>query len=70
MQLAQGYMLSTNYSLAEIAVLCGMADWAHLTRSFRHTFGDLAQHDISNFQLHRIDWNDGAQLAGHNASDL
>jgi AraC family transcriptional regulator len=40
MQLARNYMLSTDYSLAEIALLCGMSDQSHFTRNFQRTFGE------------------------------
>jgi AraC family transcriptional regulator len=37
---AQGLMLSTNASLGEIALDCGMADQSHLTRLFRRIVGE------------------------------
>jgi AraC family transcriptional regulator len=38
-ELAQGLMLSTNASLSEIALSCGMSDQSHFTRSFRRIVG-------------------------------
>lgn len=37
---AQGLMLSTNASLSEIALDCGLADQSHLTRLFRRIAGE------------------------------
>jgi transcriptional regulator GlxA family with amidase domain len=37
---AQGLMLSTDRTLAEIAAECGLADQAHFTRLFRKVVGD------------------------------
>lgn len=37
---AQGLMLSTQAPLSEIAVECGLADQAHLTRLFRRAVGE------------------------------
>jgi AraC family transcriptional regulator len=37
---AQGLMLSTDASLSEIALDCGLADQSHLTRLFRRIVGD------------------------------
>ena len=37
---AQGLMLQTNLSLAQIAIECGLADQAHLNRSFRRFVGE------------------------------
>ena len=37
---AQGLMLSTDASLSEIALDCGLADQAHLSRLFRRIVGD------------------------------
>jgi AraC-like DNA-binding protein len=37
---AQGLMLSTDASLSEIALECGLADQAHLTRLFRRVVGE------------------------------
>jgi AraC family transcriptional regulator len=37
---AQGLMLSTDASLGEIALDCGMADQSHLTRLFRRIVGE------------------------------
>jgi AraC family transcriptional regulator len=37
---AQGLMLSTDRSLSDIALECGMADQAHLSRLFRNIVGD------------------------------
>jgi transcriptional regulator GlxA family with amidase domain len=36
---AQGLMLQTNLSLAQIALDCGLADQAHLNKSFRRFVG-------------------------------
>ena len=36
---AQGLMLQTNLPLAQIAIQCGLADQAHLNRSFRRFVG-------------------------------
>lgn len=40
MERAQGLMLSTEMPLCDIAVECGLADQAHLTRLFRRVVGD------------------------------
>lgn len=40
MERAQGLMLSTEAPLSEIAVECGLADQAHLTRLFRRVVGE------------------------------
>jgi AraC family transcriptional regulator len=37
---AQGLMLQTNLSLAQIAIECGLADQAHLNKSFRRFVGE------------------------------
>jgi AraC family transcriptional regulator len=37
---AQGLMLQTNLSLAQIAIECGLADQAHLNKSFHRFVGD------------------------------
>jgi AraC family transcriptional regulator len=37
---AQGLMLKTSSSLAQIAIACGLADQAHLNKSFRRFVGD------------------------------
>jgi AraC family transcriptional regulator len=37
---AQGLMLSTNRSLSDIAIECGLADQSHLTRLFRRIVGE------------------------------
>ena len=37
---AQGLMLTTNISLAQIAVNCGIADQAHFNKLFRRFFGE------------------------------
>ena len=37
---AQGLMLQTNLSLAQIAIACGLADQAHLNKSFRRFVGE------------------------------
>jgi AraC family transcriptional regulator len=37
---AQGLMLQSNLSLAQIAIECGLADQAHLNRSFRRFVGE------------------------------
>jgi AraC-like DNA-binding protein len=37
---AQGLMLQTNLSLAQIAIECGLADQAHLNKSFRRFAGE------------------------------
>jgi AraC-like DNA-binding protein len=37
---AQGLMLQTNLSLAQIAIECGLADQAHLSRTFRRFVGE------------------------------
>jgi AraC family transcriptional regulator len=37
---AQGMMLQTNSSLAQIAIECGLADQAHLNKSFRRFVGE------------------------------
>lgn len=37
---AQGLMLTTNASLSEIALDCGLADQSHLTRLFRRIVGE------------------------------
>jgi AraC-like DNA-binding protein len=37
---AQGLMLQTDLPLAQIAIECGMADQAHLSRSFRRFVGE------------------------------
>lgn len=39
-ELAQGLMLSTDASLSEIALDCGLADQSHLTRLFRRIVGE------------------------------
>jgi AraC family transcriptional regulator len=39
-QLAQGLMLTTDASLSEIALSCGMSDQSHFTRSFRYIVGE------------------------------
>jgi AraC family transcriptional regulator len=39
-ELAQGLMLSTDASLSEIALSCGMSDQSHFTRSFRRIVGE------------------------------
>lgn len=40
MQRAQGLMLSSSASLSQIALDCGLADQAHLSKLFRRTFGE------------------------------
>jgi AraC family transcriptional regulator len=40
MERAQGLMLSTQLPLCDIAIQCGMADQAHLTRMFRRIVGE------------------------------
>jgi AraC family transcriptional regulator len=40
LELAQELMLSTNEPLSRIALRCGMADQAHLSKQFRRTFHD------------------------------
>jgi AraC family transcriptional regulator len=37
---AQGLMLQTNMSLAQVAIECGLADQAHLNKSFRRFVGE------------------------------
>jgi AraC-like DNA-binding protein len=37
---AQGLMLQTNLSLAQVAIECGLADQAHLNKSFRRFVGE------------------------------
>jgi AraC family transcriptional regulator len=37
---AQGVMLRTSSSLAQIAAECGLADQAHLNKSFRRFVGE------------------------------
>jgi AraC family transcriptional regulator len=39
-ELAQGLMLTTDASLSEIALSCGMSDQSHFTRSFRRIVGE------------------------------
>jgi AraC-like DNA-binding protein len=39
-ELAQGLMLTTDASLSEIALSCGMSDQSHFTRSIRRTVGE------------------------------
>jgi AraC-like DNA-binding protein len=39
MQMAQHYLLTTPHRVAEVALRCGMADQAHLTRTFHRVFG-------------------------------
>jgi AraC family transcriptional regulator len=39
-ELAQGLMLTTDVSLSEIALNCGMSDQSHFTRSFRRIVGE------------------------------
>jgi AraC family transcriptional regulator len=39
-EFAQGLMLSTDASLSEIALSCGMSDQSHFTRSFRRVVGE------------------------------
>jgi len=39
-ELAQGMMLRTGSSLAQIAIACGLADQAHLNKSFRRFVGE------------------------------
>jgi AraC family transcriptional regulator len=39
-ELAKGLMLSTDASLSEIALSCGMSDQSHFTRSFRRIVGE------------------------------
>jgi AraC family transcriptional regulator len=39
-ELAQGLMLTTDASLCEIALSCGMSDQSHFTRSFRRIVGE------------------------------
>jgi AraC family transcriptional regulator len=39
-ELAQGLMLTTDASLSEIALSCGMCDQSHFTRSFRRIVGE------------------------------
>jgi AraC family transcriptional regulator len=39
-ELAQGLMLTTDASLSEIALSCGMSDQSHFTRSFRYIVGE------------------------------
>jgi len=38
-ELAQNLMLTTNDSLSQIALACGMTDQSHLTRTFRRITG-------------------------------
>jgi AraC-like DNA-binding protein len=40
MKLARDYMLSTDKSLADIALMCGLSDQSHLTRVFQRVCGD------------------------------
>ena len=50
-ELAQGLMVTTEASLSEIALSCGMSDQSHFTRSFRRIVGETpsswrqARHD-------------------------
>ena len=39
-EVAQGLMLTTDASLSEIALSCGMSDQSHFTRSFRRIVGE------------------------------
>jgi AraC family transcriptional regulator len=39
-ELAQGLMLTTDASLSDIALSCGMSDQSHFTRSFRRIVGE------------------------------
>ena len=39
-EFAQGLMLTTDASLSEIALSCGMSDQSHFTRSFRRIVGE------------------------------
>jgi AraC family transcriptional regulator len=39
-ELAQGLMLTTDASLSQIALSCGMSDQSHFTRSFRRIVGE------------------------------
>jgi AraC-like DNA-binding protein len=39
-ELAQGLMLATDAPLGQIALECGLADQAHLSRLFKHVVGD------------------------------
>jgi len=39
-EVAQGLMLTTEASLSEIALSCGMSDQSHFTRSFRRIVGE------------------------------
>lgn len=41
---AQGLMLSTDASLSDIALDCGLADQSHLTRLFRRLVGESPSH--------------------------
>jgi len=40
MEVAQGIMLTTRFTLSEIALSCGMSDQSHFTRSFRRIVGE------------------------------
>jgi AraC family transcriptional regulator len=39
-EVAQGLMLTTSESLSSIALMCGMSDQAHFTRSFHRVVGE------------------------------
>jgi AraC family transcriptional regulator len=39
-EVAQGIMLTTRFTLTEIALNCGMSDQSHFTRSFRRIVGE------------------------------
>jgi AraC family transcriptional regulator len=44
MELAQQLILKTDERLSHIALLCGLADQAHLTRLFRRATGSTPGH--------------------------
>lgn len=71
-ELAQGLMLTTGAPLSEIALICGMSDQSHFTRSFRRIVGEApsswrqTRHGAIEERRTRLSWHcEGAAVQSY-----